>query len=144
MKAVEACQRMCEACMRVRARTRCSPSRNGGRCCVAAKQVTHSWADCTAAERAITQARRCEQLVFRLGLLGEESRSQEKRLKYYSLNKDAARGINKHICKLAWEKTLEEETRVPEQIATNTLVVPMLRRCAEKYHEEAIKQKAKA
>ena len=64
-----------------------------------------------AAEKTLRQARRCEQYAFRLGLLQEEKRSQEQRLTYYELNKDAAKDIRKNIGESQWEKELEERIR---------------------------------
>ena len=63
----------------------------------------------TAAEKALRQARRCEQYALRLGLLQEEQRSQEQRLTYVELNKDAAKGIWKNIGGNQWEKKTWEK-----------------------------------
>ena len=64
-------------------------------------------------------------------MIAEEKRDQAKRLKSYGLNKDAARGINKHIGEHDWEDKLEQETRSPKQIAANSMMIPMLKICAE-------------
>ena len=74
----------------------------------------------------------------------EEKRSEDQKLKYYELNKDTAKGIRKHIGENQWEKELEEKIREPWQNAANTLVIPVLRRCAERYHQETAKWKEKA
>ena len=77
----------------------------------------------TAAEKALRQARRCEQYAFRLGLMQEEKRSEDQKMKYYELNKDAAKGIRKNIGENQWEKELEEKIREPGQNAANTLMI---------------------
>ena len=89
----------------------------------------------TEAAKALKQARRCEQVAFRLGLLSEEKRSQEKRLTYFQLNRDAIKGIKKNIGRLDWENELDQEIGEAGEIAADTLKIPLFRRTAEKYHE---------
>ena len=100
------------------------------------KKDTTRGTESTEAEKSIKQARRCEQFAFRLGLIAEEKRDQNKRLSYYQLNKDAAKGIAKHVGENAWEQELRSKVLNPGMIAADPMIAPLMKRCATKYHEE--------
>ena len=110
----------------------------------ARKRTEQKGQETTEAERNIKLARRCEQFAFRLGLICEEKREQQKRITYYELNKHAGKGIAKHVGKHQWEQDLKEKMLNPGLIAGDSMIIPPMKRCTAKYHEEAVKQKAKA
>ena len=63
--------------------------------------------------RAIRQARRCEQMAFRIVLAKKESTNLNTRATYRKLNGEAIAKLHKHQGKEDWEKELVEKSGTP-------------------------------
>ena len=74
----------------------------------------------------------------------EPSQNNETYTKHHELNKHVAKGIAKHIGNHQWEMDLKDKLINPGIIASDSLIVPLMKQCAAKYHDEAVKQKKKA
>lgn len=70
---------------------------------------------------ALRQARRCEQLAFRLEMLSDETKGEAKRQTYYQPNIDAIRKLRQHKGEHQWEhegiKKLRQTKKVAEHLA---------------------------
>ena len=100
--------------------------------------------DMTKALNYQKQARRCEQLAFRIGLIAKGQDSAEKVQKFRSLNRQAERQIVKHRTDLEWEEYIPLKTQV-EDFADNVMMVPTIKIWANKYQAmyQSHKEKAK-
>ena len=90
------------------------------------------------------QARRVEQMAFRITLINDVEKDEGKRRVYYQLNLEAIKGLAKHGGKEKWEKDMLEKIKDEKEAAQNTMLIPMLKRTADKYHDEVQKHRKKA
>ena len=96
------------------------------------------------AHAALKQARRAEQMAFRITLINDVEKEEEKRKVYFKLNLEAIKGLTKHGGKQKWEKDMMEKLKDEKEAAQNTMLIPMLKRTAGKYHDEVQKHRKKA
>ena len=89
----------------------------------------------------LRQARRCEQLAFRIQMLKDEGKGEKKTQTYYQLNVDAIRIIRKRQGAYLREHEGIVKLKQTNQVAESIALIPSIKRLAEKYHEEVHKQK---
>ena len=63
------------------------------------------------AQAALKQARRAEQMAFRITLISDVEKDEGKRRVYYKLNLEAIKGLAKHGGKEKWEKDMMEKIK---------------------------------
>ena len=88
---------------------------------------------------ALKQARRLEQVAFRITLINCVEKEESKRKRYYQLNTEAIGAIQKNWGKQKGEKDMATKLKDEKEAAQNTMLPPMIKRAAEKYHEEVQK-----
>ena len=96
------------------------------------------------ADKQLTQARRCEQMAYRVSIF-ERVEEDEKKETYNKLNADAMKKISNNIDKgIEEEKNLKSTLQKYEEDVMNKMLIPVLKRHAIKYHAKHDKYKKKA
>ena len=94
--------------------------------------------------RAIRQARRCEQMAFRITLARKDSKQQNVKATCSKLDNEAIDKLRKHQGKGDGENELVDKLLNTIGRDSDIMLVPVLKNAAGKYHEQAGKHKAEA
>ena len=96
------------------------------------------------AMRALKQARRAEQLLYRSEAM--EGKEQSKKEQYMKLNREAPKLMRKNVDrKNEWEEDLKKKMKqIIERGKADIMETLAIKRAAGKYHDENVKQKRKA
>ena len=89
------------------------------------------------------QARRCEQIAFRIQIASNADTETSKREKFAKLNDEAVAKLRKHQKDEAWQKTLIDKFERATGRDENVMMIPVLKKGAAKFHEEAKKHTGK-
>ena len=89
------------------------------------------------------QARRCEQIAFRVQIASNADTETSKKEKFAKLNDEALAKLRKHQKDEAWQKTLIDKFERATGRDENVMMIPVLKKVLQTIPEEANKNTGK-